>query len=277
MKKNLVILSLLIFITPSIVLASWWNPLSWTIFNFFNKTQQIDIPKIENSTSSVSTKNIEDIKNGYVENEKKIDNSYKEKVSAESRPSVNSVNPNNPKGLLIANFLKNPTIENFKVFCESAKTIEGNSTKQILDQNRENLINIKVTLYEEIKDCQKISTNTDNTYYLPLDKNLLISLANDDTDEIRRIKILYNAKINNFISTSKLKFIGFKGTEKSHSPNELFQAYIEDVHKSQSRLAELNQLGDKISKEIAETSVSLLMGRISEITNSVFDLSGYFK
>lgn len=35
MKKNLLILLLIIFIIPSTVLASWWNPFSWNIWNIF--------------------------------------------------------------------------------------------------------------------------------------------------------------------------------------------------------------------------------------------------
>lgn len=40
MKKNILIIALIIFITPSIALASWWNPLSWfNDWNFFHKTE----------------------------------------------------------------------------------------------------------------------------------------------------------------------------------------------------------------------------------------------
>jgi len=43
MKKYLLILLLAIFIIPSIAFASWWNPLSWSIWNIFRPTPHAQV------------------------------------------------------------------------------------------------------------------------------------------------------------------------------------------------------------------------------------------
>ena len=43
---------MIIFITPSIALASWWNPFSWKVFSFFKKKQELKQEQvIEEKTS----------------------------------------------------------------------------------------------------------------------------------------------------------------------------------------------------------------------------------
>src|SRR5438045_963616 len=41
MKKYLSILTVLLVISPSIALASWWNPFSWSIWNIFNRENNV--------------------------------------------------------------------------------------------------------------------------------------------------------------------------------------------------------------------------------------------
>jgi hypothetical protein len=41
MKKYLLVLFLVVLIVPSVVFASWWNPLSWKIFSFLNKKEVV--------------------------------------------------------------------------------------------------------------------------------------------------------------------------------------------------------------------------------------------
>lgn len=54
MKKYLTILFLIVFITPSIAYASWWNPFSWKVFN---KSPEVKIEKtvVTQNPNSVST------------------------------------------------------------------------------------------------------------------------------------------------------------------------------------------------------------------------------
>lgn len=70
MKKNFALLLLAILISPSVAFASWWNPFSWNIFHFFqksdDKTQILENriseleQKLASTTSSTNlSKNIE--------------------------------------------------------------------------------------------------------------------------------------------------------------------------------------------------------------------------
>lgn len=59
MKKNILIIALVIFIAPSIALASWWNPFSWfNKWTFFHKTevktgQEVVIPTTNKDISGL--------------------------------------------------------------------------------------------------------------------------------------------------------------------------------------------------------------------------------
>ena len=114
---------------------------------------------------------------------------------------------------LIKEFYNNPTLENFKTICDKAKNIDGNTTSQVLDSNRQNLITVKQSLYydEGMSDCRRLNQDKYfvGSYFIPLDKTSLISFANDDTDTQRKIKIMFNSQINNLIATSKIKFVIF--------------------------------------------------------------------
>lgn len=63
MKKNILIIALIISVAPSIALASWWNPFSWfTNWTFFNKNevktgQEVVIPTT-NTDNSELDKNV---------------------------------------------------------------------------------------------------------------------------------------------------------------------------------------------------------------------------
>ncbi len=47
MKKYFLVAALLIIITPSIVLASWWNPLSWHWGNLFHKKETVQTEEVQ--------------------------------------------------------------------------------------------------------------------------------------------------------------------------------------------------------------------------------------
>jgi predicted DsbA family dithiol-disulfide isomerase len=42
MKRHISILLLLVFVIPSVALASWWNPTTWKIFSFLHKKNQVE-------------------------------------------------------------------------------------------------------------------------------------------------------------------------------------------------------------------------------------------
>jgi len=129
-----------------------------------------------------------------------------------------------PKSVLIGDFFKDPTLENFKSICSLAKNIEGNTTKQVLDSNREKMITIKQSLYYDngMMDCQ-ILDQEKGEYFLPLNDNSLIAFQDNDTDEIRKAKIIFNDKIKNLIATSKIRFVIFRVPGDDFSSIEYFQ------------------------------------------------------
>lgn len=61
MKKYLIILSLSVIIIPSVTFASWWNPLSWKIFNRTSGpgTMKLQISTSTNKTETTIDQNIE--------------------------------------------------------------------------------------------------------------------------------------------------------------------------------------------------------------------------
>lgn len=73
--KKLSILILIVFIIPQITFASWWNPISWRVWNIFKPTpkiQQVQIEEVKQSTTTVSSNSeIEQLKKEVEELKKK--------------------------------------------------------------------------------------------------------------------------------------------------------------------------------------------------------------
>lgn len=68
MKKSILVLFLLIFIAPSVALASWWNPISWFNNWSFNKKEvapkvQVDIQKTPEEKIEELQKQLDELKN----------------------------------------------------------------------------------------------------------------------------------------------------------------------------------------------------------------------
>ncbi len=67
MKKYLLVLAVLVFVVPSVVSASWWNPFSWSIFQRKQPVQQVQTvnPEITNNQDEeiqALQKQIDDLK-----------------------------------------------------------------------------------------------------------------------------------------------------------------------------------------------------------------------
>src|SRR3989344_4767972 len=231
MKKNLYHISFLIIfgilIFPQITFAVWWNPFSWFSRKPIEKPRaSIQVP--------VSTTTAPELIN--------VDKKPESIIVSSSTPVKKTtvvkkeliVVVSDPKSILIAEFLKNPTLENFKVFCDSAKNIEGSKTKQVLNSNREQMVTIKLSFYYDMQDCQIY--DEDEYSMLPLDNNLLVTLSSDDTDGMREAKIIFNDKVKNTIVTSKVKFIYFRRYPLTvHSPTELFRSIV-DIYNMQQQI-----------------------------------------
>ncbi len=104
MKKYIVVLLLIVFITPSIALASWWNPFTWKIFN--KKINNIE--QVENITKEVPfSDKTEELKIATLNpSESKLDKYLQEindeagvkyNLKTETTPTVNKINTGNTK------------------------------------------------------------------------------------------------------------------------------------------------------------------------------------
>lgn len=293
------------FILPQVTLAAWWNPLSWGIFHRTNTQTQVlenhtvqsknkivtatttaptsTQPTIIETTSqqkqiTTQSKNIKS-----VSVKSNIFSDVSSKVIIHQATQVNPSNSNDPKTVLISQLLNNPTLESFRTFCNSAKNIQGKRTKQVLDSNRENMITVKLSLYDDFNDCQNLDNLDRGVSYLPLDSNLIVSLANNDTDDMREAKVIFNNKIKDIMATSKLKFIAFKKYPITvQSPTELFQSCV-DVHDMQQQINKANEHlnigvgGIEGQTHVIKNTEDNLKSCLKYTADSVYDISAYFK
>lgn len=262
MKKiyTLGIASLLVIVlVPNLALAVWWNPFTW-----FTK-KQIEKPVISqidaNSAGSNQVSIPQDIK--------KVDEAKKDTPTIETK----IVKKNSPQNNLISEFLKDPTLENFKIFCEKAKSLEGKKTKQVLSADKQSLIFQKDSMFNDFKECSyfdnKALTGTGkesqyaNYNLIVLDKNLLTELKDNDEDWLREAKILYNNRVNDLINKSKIKFVIFKGIPEIKTPNDLFKYYLNDISKWED--SETNEDRIEIYVKADKSKIGLIYKNISEL------------
>lgn len=133
-----------------------------------------------------------------------------------------------PKVVLVNSFLENPTLDNFKSFCKEAKNIPGSKIEKTMDSSRENIVSKNLSFYYDLENCVNLDSG-DNTYYLPLDINLLLPLKSKDSDWEREAKLLYNEKINYIVNTSIARFVLFESEESIDTPAELFEHYSSKI------------------------------------------------
>jgi hypothetical protein len=128
------------------------------------------------------------------------------------KPNVSQACLNGPREVAIQELLENPTYENYKVFCNKAKTLDGYSTKQALDNNRVQISPVVKTLYEELEYCKLLDKIDNREHYLTVcnlsDNNLLIPFKYNDSDLAREVKIKYNDIINKVSPKSKFILAG---------------------------------------------------------------------
>ncbi len=98
-------------------------------------------------------------------------------------------------------FLENPTLDNYKLFCGKAKFLQGWTSKQVLDSSRENIVTVYDTLYDAM-NC-KILERTDITIYSLPDANLNLVFQTDDSDAVRTLKIRANQRMTDLLANSK--------------------------------------------------------------------------
>ncbi|MDP8212773.1 MAG: hypothetical protein P9X22_05725 [Candidatus Zapsychrus exili] len=306
MKKIILATLLIIFITPAVVLASWWNPISW----FANEVKTEILVETSSSTSTVipeieeksswwgsfpwskkeifvkqenitkdivseqEGKNIE-TKTQNTENEKtqleleiakakaeaekyklevektrleemerakqanaiRVETRAQVEVKEEENKNTTGVLPSdsiveineeteddrrskeiealasNKSVIAIDDFLGNPNLETLKVFCKKAKTLDGTSIIEKLNEDRTIIVKSPVTLYDEMESLCDIALNVTKEYsehgsrkgetYLVGDRfewskyndNMLLKFSDGEDDDIRIAKIEYNTAI----------------------------------------------------------------------------------
>lgn len=281
--KNKTFLSITIFIAflfiiPQITFAAWWNPGTWKVFNRKSEvkieraiiatptsdnrivdTEKTKTPsKIENPVSA-STKKINisneqpSLKETVIQTKKKPEVIEKQKI-IETQKQINKT-VNNLAIVAIDTFLLNPTIDNLRSFCNTAKTLPGIGEKKILNDTRTDFIMKTVTLYEtnqinDICDLALGESKSDSDknraiqwiVYNPL---YVLEFNPNDSDTIRGIKINFN---NDWKSLSSYKLIGFPTYSTSSeitTPNavmgEMISRYIKtDEETSERQIQRIN-------------------------------------
>lgn len=259
MKKiNILVITgfIVIVLVPNLALAVWWNPFTWFV------KKQVENPVMSqidaNSAGSNQISTPQDIK--------KVDEVKKDTPSTETK----IVKKNIPQSVLISEFLKDPTLENFKVFCEKAKSLEGNKTKQVLSEDKKSLITQKDSMFNDFKECSYFNNNTQtstgkesqfaNYNLIVLDKNILVELKDNDSDWLREAKILYNNRVNELMNKSKIKFAVFKGITEAKTPIDLFNYYLDDISKWENREGN----NTEIYVEARKSKIELIYKNISE-------------
>ena len=193
-----------------------------------------------------------------------------------------------PKGIIITDFLKDPTLENFKTFCEKAKGVEGLQVEKTMDDSKESLITKKLSYYYDLEDCVYLN-DSEETFYFALDNGLRVELESNDPDWYREAKLLYNDKIQNLINTSGLKFVSFEKSmfsripfmdedefEDIESPQELFAYYLSGIKNVDDHVSQF-ELESEQEEEMVDDYVRNYKEKIKGIPNSVSELKVLYR
>ncbi len=222
MRKYLTVLLLTISIIPSIASASWWNPISWF------KTQTVPSPVVQatvpisnqtlpKNTGCYSDKGFNSITGmpcGSTTISTATTKPSKEKQNIKPTIKQNTTTTS-PSVVAIDSFLANPTVDNLKTFCTTAKTLPGMGEKKVFNDTRTDYVTKKNTLYDESEVCALalgeyktpagLLVNVSWTVYNPSD---IFDFNNaSESDKVRALKITYN---NYWKSLATYKLIGYK-------------------------------------------------------------------
>ncbi|MEK7463032.1 MAG: hypothetical protein AAB621_01550 [Patescibacteria group bacterium] len=244
-----------LFIIPQITFAAWWNPGTWKIFNrkVEVKIEQkiiatstpdnriVDIEKTKTSSKieniiSTSTNKINiskkksplkntvkiktagelklDTETAAIQANKKQEAIEKQKI-IETQKQINKT-INNFAVVAIDAFLLNPTIDNLRLFCNTAKTLPGIGEKKVLNDTRTDFVMKTVSLYETnqingicnlaLGESKSDSDKHKAIQWVVYNSSYILEFNPDDLDAVREIKINYN---NSWKSLSSYKLIGF--------------------------------------------------------------------
>ena len=218
MRKYLTVLLLTIFIIPSIALASWYNPFSWFKKTVTSPVVQVSVPIsnqiLPKSAGCHSDKGFNSI-TGAPCGSTTISTITTKPTPKQNTTTTSTLKTTSPSVVAIDSFLANPTAENLKTFCTTAKTLPGIGEKKVFNDTRTDYVTKKNTLYDETDICalalgeyktpSGFLVNVSWIAYNPLD---IFDFNNaSESDKVRAAKITYN---NYWKSLAKYKLIGFR-------------------------------------------------------------------
>lgn len=142
-------------------------------------------PKEEGNTQI--NKEAELKKQAKLAEQQRIEKEKAKKIAEEEKPISEAAK-------IITDFLISPTLDNFKVFCEKAKNIPSKETKDILSNDKTQILKEFVMLSEIVIHCNLIN-NKNYTFVVPKPDDFVLSLDGSDSDNLRMSKIGFNERL----------------------------------------------------------------------------------
>lgn len=213
MKKYLLVLFLIVFIAPSVALASWWNPFSWKIFQKKEPIQQVQVktqkqldelknqqpvsttsktfPTEKQAVHAVTQTQVQNTSAQTLEYKKNLTNKIIEVYSRASKLSSNADNMINTINERIS-FLNSLILKN-KAFRDSMtdsfiiKVVDFFNTAYKSDNE---ISEMYIKPQNNFKDSGKKIMEESNTESISLSKKMYISSA-----EYEKLNVSYNLNI----------------------------------------------------------------------------------
>lgn len=181
-KQAFVVLAVSIFIVPQIALAAWWNPLSWSVWNFFKPTPhaQVQIATTTTAASTVPATTTTKITN---ESAVKKSNTSLPKIVSSKYPLFSTATDL---------FFTTPNPATLKEVCEQAKSVPTGDTKDVLSTDKLTMQKVPYTLYDEFKEMCDLIDRDDIKIGNATPDAFSMTLSNDDSDSVRIAKLKQN-------------------------------------------------------------------------------------
>lgn len=155
--------------------------------------QIIELTPVEKEGRATTSANIIDIAKKEETNQQKEDNA---KLSEVLEKITDPQKQLTEAAQVINEFLSNPSMDNFRVFCVKAKDIKSSQTKEVLSADRTKMETINKTLFEAINTCHYLTDPDSGFLFVSNLEDLLVDFDDIDTDSVRTKKISYNDQIN---------------------------------------------------------------------------------
>lgn len=135
-------------------------------------------------------------------------------------------------GQVIKEFLDDPSLDNFRVFCNKAKNVKSSQTEETLSEDRTKMELVNKTLFEIVSSCRYLNDPNSGVFFVSNPESLLVNLDSTDTDNIRTKKINYNNQIKELDHQYKIYSYNPCGIA---SLNDFFQYVFQSAEKDSFR------------------------------------------